>query len=34
MAGIVLDASGLFFQHWFYASGVEQIGSALGRDST
>jgi hypothetical protein len=26
IAGIVLDASGLFFHYWFYVSCVEQVG--------
>jgi hypothetical protein len=26
MAGIILDASGLFFHHWFHVSCVEQVG--------
>jgi hypothetical protein len=27
IAGIVLDASGLFFHYWFYVSCVEQVVS-------
>jgi hypothetical protein len=26
IAEIVLDASGLFFRHWFYVSCAEQVG--------
>jgi hypothetical protein len=26
IVGIVLDASGLFFRHWFYVSSVQQVG--------
>ena len=33
IAGIVLDASGLFFHYWFYISYVEQVGRLASGDS-
>ena len=33
-AGVVLDASGLFFRFWFYISYVEQVRGLASKDST